>query len=47
MATRWPEKENVTDASQDVQLATLQEFVRYWGTDYDLRKAETKLNAFS
>jgi Family of unknown function (DUF6130)/Epoxide hydrolase N terminus len=37
-ATRWPEKETVADRSQGVQLAKLQELVRYWGTDYDWRK---------
>ncbi len=45
VATRWPDKETVTDDSQGVQLAKLQELVRYWGTDYDWRKAEAKLNA--
>src|SRR5687767_8445487 len=44
-ATRWPSKELVPDRSQGVQLATLQELARYWATDYDWRKAETKLNA--
>jgi pimeloyl-ACP methyl ester carboxylesterase len=44
-ATRWPSKELVTDRSQGVQLATLQELARYWETDYDWRKAESKLNA--
>jgi pimeloyl-ACP methyl ester carboxylesterase len=44
-ATRWPDKETVADQSQGVQLAKLQELVRYWGTDYDWRKAEAKLNA--
>jgi Epoxide hydrolase N terminus len=34
-ATRWPDRETVTDRSQGVQLAKLQELVRYWGTDYD------------
>jgi len=43
-ATRWPDKETVTDQSQGVQLAGLQELVRYWGKDYDWRKAEAKLN---
>src|SRR5882672_8782143 len=43
-ATRWPDKETVADQSQGVQLARLQELVRYWGTDYDWRKAEAKLN---
>src|SRR5215216_2710565 len=44
-ATRWPSKELVPDRSQGVQLATLQELARYWTTDYDWRKAESKLNA--
>ncbi|HET9384585.1 MAG TPA: epoxide hydrolase [Gemmatimonadales bacterium] len=46
VATRWPTKELVEDRSQGVQLATLKELVRYWATDYEWRKAETKLNAF-
>jgi pimeloyl-ACP methyl ester carboxylesterase len=45
-ATRWPTKELVADRSQGVQLATLKELARYWATDYDWRKAETKLNAY-
>ena len=45
MATRWPEQETVTDQSQGVPLAKIQPLVRYWGTDYDWRKAEAKLNA--
>ena len=44
-ATRWPDKETVADQSQGAQFANLQELVRYWGTDYDWRKAEAKLNA--
>jgi len=44
-ATRWPDKETVADASQGAQLARMQELVRYWGTGYDWRKAEAKLNA--
>ncbi len=44
-ATRWPEKEPVVDASQGVQLATIQELARYWASDYDWRKVEAKLNA--
>ena len=34
-ATRWPERETVTDASQGVQLETTQKLARYWATDYD------------
>ncbi|HTE84602.1 MAG TPA: epoxide hydrolase, partial [Dehalococcoidia bacterium] len=44
-ATRWPDKETVADQSQGVQLAKLQQVVRYWGTGYDWRKVEAKLNA--
>src|SRR5713101_2175591 len=44
-ATKWPEQETVTDASQGVQLATSQALARYWATDYDWRKCEAKLNA--
>jgi len=44
-ATRWPERETVTDASQGVKLATIQKLARYWGTDYDWRKCEVKLKA--
>jgi pimeloyl-ACP methyl ester carboxylesterase len=44
-ATRWPEKETVADASQGVQLATMQKLARYWATDYDWRKCEAKLKA--
>jgi pimeloyl-ACP methyl ester carboxylesterase len=45
LATRWPEKETVGDASQGVQLATVQKLARYWGTDYDWRKCEARLSA--
>jgi pimeloyl-ACP methyl ester carboxylesterase len=45
LATRWPERETVTDASQGVQLATTQKLAEYWSTDYDWRKCEAKLNA--
>jgi pimeloyl-ACP methyl ester carboxylesterase len=44
-ATRWPDRETVDDRSQGVQLAKLQELVRYWATGYDWRKVEGKLNA--
>jgi pimeloyl-ACP methyl ester carboxylesterase len=44
-ATRWPNRETVTDQSQGAPLAKLQELVRYWGTDYDWRKVEARLNA--
>jgi len=44
-ATRWPERETVTDDSQGVQLATMQKLAHYWATDYDWRKVENRLNA--
>ena len=44
-ATRWPDRETVTDASQGVQFATTQALARYWATQYDWRKIEAKLNA--
>src|SRR5688500_10440952 len=44
-ATRWPEREIVTDHSQGVPLATIQKLARYWGSEYDWRKCEAKLNA--
>jgi pimeloyl-ACP methyl ester carboxylesterase len=44
-ATRWPERETVTDDSQGVRLAMMQDLARYWATDYDWGKCEAKLNA--
>jgi pimeloyl-ACP methyl ester carboxylesterase len=44
-ATRWPDKETVGDKSQGVQLAKLQPLMTYWGTAYDWRKTEARLNA--
>jgi pimeloyl-ACP methyl ester carboxylesterase len=44
-ATRWPDRELVSDATQGVQLATMQKLARYWATEYDWRKTEKKLNA--
>ena len=44
-ATKWPSQEIVKDATQGVQLATVQKLARYWATDYDWRKIESKLNA--
>ncbi|MGN6173864.1 MAG: epoxide hydrolase family protein [Streptosporangiaceae bacterium] len=44
-ATQWPEKETVADQSQGVPLATMQELARYWGTGYDWRRCEARLNA--
>jgi pimeloyl-ACP methyl ester carboxylesterase len=45
-ATIWPEKETVSDDTQGVQLATMQKLAKYWGTEYDWRKVETKLNSY-
>jgi pimeloyl-ACP methyl ester carboxylesterase len=44
-ATRWPQREAVNDASQGVQLATMQKLAHYWATGYDWRKVEARLNA--
>ena len=44
-AAKWPERETVTDDSQGVPLAMMQELARYWAADYDWRKCEAKLNA--
>jgi pimeloyl-ACP methyl ester carboxylesterase len=45
VSTRWPERETVADASQGVQLATVQQLARYWATEHDWRKCEAKLKA--
>ena len=44
-STRWPDKETVNDETQGVQLGTMQKLAKYWGTDYNWRKVEGKLNA--
>jgi pimeloyl-ACP methyl ester carboxylesterase len=44
-ATKWPERETVKDATQGVQLATIQALAKYWATEYDWRKIEAKMNA--
>jgi pimeloyl-ACP methyl ester carboxylesterase len=44
-ATKWPDRELVTDSTQGVQLATMQKLAHYWATDYNWRKEEAKLNA--
>jgi pimeloyl-ACP methyl ester carboxylesterase len=44
-AARWPDKETIADQTQGVELATMQELARYWGTDYDWRKIEARLSA--
>ena len=44
-STRWPDKETVADASTGAQLANMQGLLRYWGSGYDWRKTETKLNS--
>ena len=46
LATQWPEKETVSDESQGVPLATMQDLARYWATDHNWRKAEAKLNSY-
>jgi len=46
MATRWPKMETVNDATQGVQLATIQKLAKYWVDGYDWRKVESKLNSY-
>src|SRR6059058_6023981 len=43
-ATRWPERETVTDDSQGVPLALMQELARYWATSYDMGRCDAILN---
>jgi pimeloyl-ACP methyl ester carboxylesterase len=45
VATRWPDRETVTDQSQGTRLENLQDLVEYWGTGYDWRKFEAQLNS--
>jgi pimeloyl-ACP methyl ester carboxylesterase len=45
-ATRWPDKETVTDHSQGVPLATMRKLAQYWQTGYDWRKVEARMNAY-
>jgi pimeloyl-ACP methyl ester carboxylesterase len=42
-ATKWPDRE--VDASQGVQLETIQALASYWATDYDWRKFEERFAA--
>jgi pimeloyl-ACP methyl ester carboxylesterase len=44
--TRFPDKETVEDQSQGAKLSKMKELVKYWGTQYDWRKAEARLNAY-
>ncbi len=44
-ATRWPEKETVSDESQGIRLAEVQALLQYWGNGYNWRNLEAKLNA--
>ena len=44
-ATRWPDRETVTDDSQGVRLATMRKLAQHWQTSHDWRKVEARLNA--
>ena len=44
--TRWPDMETVADHSQGAKLSEVKGLVQYWGTGYDWKKAEAKLNAY-
>jgi pimeloyl-ACP methyl ester carboxylesterase len=45
LATKWAEREQVSDTTQGVQLDTMKKLARYWASDYDWRKVEARLNA--
>ncbi|MET3521842.1 epoxide hydrolase family protein [Mesorhizobium abyssinicae] len=45
LATKWPDKEQVSDTTQGVQLATMRQLAQHWATDHDWRKIEAQLNA--
>jgi pimeloyl-ACP methyl ester carboxylesterase len=45
VATKWPDKETVSDSSQGVQLATMQALAQHWVTQFDWRNVEARLNA--
>lgn len=44
--TRWPDEETVTDWSQGVPLAAIQELCEYWQTNYNWRRCEALLNSY-
>ena len=44
-ATKWPDREQVSDASQGVQIATMKKLAQHWSTEHDWRKCEAKINA--
>ena len=44
-ATKWPDREQVNDATQGVQMATMQKLAQYWANEHDWRKCEAKINA--
>jgi len=44
-ATKWSDPEQVSDASQGVQIATMQKLAQYWATQHDWRKCESRINA--
>ena len=45
-ATRWPQRETVTDDTQGVQLATIQKLADYWLNQHDWRKVEARINSY-
>lgn len=44
--TRWPDKEVVSDLTQGVPLATIQELCEYWQNKYNWRRCEALLNSY-
>jgi len=45
-ATRWPERETVSDTTQGVRLATTQALADHWLKHNDWRAAEARINSF-
>src|SRR5262245_30398518 len=42
----WSEKETVADDSQGPQLETIRELARYWASEYDWRRIESRINSY-
>src|SRR5687768_3263368 len=43
--TRWPDAETVDDSSQGQPLSVARDLCAYWMTDYDWRRAESRINS--
>ena len=45
-ATKWPEREQVNDDTQGVQLATTRKLADYWANHHDWRRAEKQIFSY-